>query len=268
MGAAMNIPPTALEAGARAIAESLRTARLTLESEDGYKPEARAAFEAIRIAIQYSTPVILLSDGYLANGSEPWLVPDESSLPDISKPFAKVGEPYVSFARDPETLARTQAIPGQPGLQHRIGGLEKDDKGTISYDAENHSRMSALRAAKVEAIAKSLPPLVPVGDRSGKLLVIGWGGTQGSIIAAVDSLRAEGFDVSAVHLHHLNPLPADLGALLAGFEKVLVPELNLGQLSFVLRAKYLVDAIPFNKVKGRPFKVSEIRERILELLNA
>jgi 2-oxoglutarate/2-oxoacid ferredoxin oxidoreductase subunit alpha len=228
----------------------------------------RAAFEAIRIAIQYSTPVILLSDGYLANGSEPWLVPDESSLPDISKPFAKVGEPYVSFARDPETLARTQAIPGQPGLQHRIGGLEKDDKGTISYDAENHSRMSALRAAKVEAIAKSLPPLVPVGDRSGKLLVIGWGGTQGSIIAAVDSLRAEGFDVSAVHLHHLNPLPADLGALLAGFEKVLVPELNLGQLSFVLRAKYLVDAIPFNKVKGRPFKVSEIRERILELLNA
>jgi 2-oxoglutarate ferredoxin oxidoreductase subunit alpha len=228
----------------------------------------RAAFEAIRIAIQYSTPVILLSDGYLANGSEPWLVPDESSLPDISKPFAKVGEPYVSFARDPETLARTQAIPGQPGLQHRIGGLEKDDKGTISYDAENHGRMTALRAAKVEAIAKSLPPTETVGTRSGKLLVVGWGGTQGAITAAVDSLRAEGFDVSAVHIHHLNPLPADLGQLLAGFEKILVPELNLGQLSFILRAKYLVDAISFNKVKGRPFKVSEIRERILEILNA
>jgi 2-oxoglutarate ferredoxin oxidoreductase subunit alpha len=228
----------------------------------------RAAFEAIRIAIQYSTPVILLSDGYLANGSEPWLVPSESSLPDISKPFAKVGEPYVSFARDPETLARTQAIPGQPGLQHRIGGLEKDDKGTISYDAENHGRMTALRAAKVEAIAKSLPPLETVGNRTGKLLVVGWGGTQGAITAAVDSLRAEGFDVSAVHIHHLNPLPADLGQLLAGFEKILVPELNLGQLSFILRAKYLVDAISFNKVKGRPFKVSEIRERILEILNA
>lgn len=228
----------------------------------------RAAFEAIRIAIQYSTPVILLSDGYLANGSEPWLVPDESSLPDISKPFAKVGEPYVSFARDPETLARTQAIPGQPGLQHRIGGLEKDDKGTISYDAENHGRMTALRAAKVEAITKSLPPTETVGTRTGKLLVVGWGGTQGAITAAVDSLRAEGFDVSAVHIHHLNPLPADLGQLLAGFEKILVPELNLGQLSFILRAKYLVDAISFNKVKGRPFKVSEIRERILEILNA
>jgi 2-oxoglutarate ferredoxin oxidoreductase subunit alpha len=227
-----------------------------------------AAFEAVRIAIHYSTPVILLSDGYLANGSEPWRVPDESSLPDISKPFATVGEPYVSFARDPETLARTQAIPGQPGLEHRIGGLEKDDKGTISYDAENHSRMTALRAAKIEAIAKSLPPLETVGPRSGKLLVVGWGGTRGSITAAVESLRAEGFDVSATHIHHLSPLPADLGPLLAGFEKVLVPELNLGQLSFLLRARFLVDAISFSKVKGRPFKVAEIRERVLELINA
>lgn len=228
----------------------------------------QAAFEAVRIAIHYSTPVILLSDGYLANGSEPWRVPDESSLPDISKPFATVGEPYVSFARDPETLARTQAIPGQPGLEHRIGGLEKDDKGTISYDAENHSRMTALRAAKIEAIAKSLPPMETVGPRSGKLLVVGWGGTRGSITAAVESLRAEGFDVSATHIHHLSPLPADLGPLLAGFEKVLVPELNLGQLSFLLRARFLVDAISFSKVKGRPFKVAEIRERVLELLNA
>jgi len=227
-----------------------------------------AAFEAVRIALQYSTPVILLSDGYLANGSEPWLVPDESTLPDISKAFAPEGEPYVSFARDPETLARTQAIPGQVGLEHRIGGLEKDDKGTISYDSENHGRMSALRAAKIEAIAKSLPPLQTVGERSGKLLVVGWGGTQGSITAAVESLRTEGFEVSSVHLRHLNPLPADLGALLAGFDNVLVPELNLGQLSMVLRARYLVDAISFCKVKGRPFKVAEIRERILEIINA
>jgi 2-oxoglutarate/2-oxoacid ferredoxin oxidoreductase subunit alpha len=227
-----------------------------------------AAFEAARIAIQYSTPVVLLTDGYLANGSEPWRVVDESTLPDISKPFAPEGEPYVSFQRDPETLARTQAIPGQPGLEHRIGGIEKNEKGAISYDPENHSLMCGLRAAKVAGIAKSLPPLDVIGERSGKLLVIGWGGTYGAITTAVETLRNEGHPVSSVHLRHINPLPPDLGEIIKGFDQVLVPELNLGQLSLVIRSQFLVDAQSMTKVKGRPFKVSEIRERILEILTA
>lgn len=228
----------------------------------------RAAYEAVRIAIEYSTPIILLSDGYLANGSEPWKIPDESSLPEIHKPFAEVGKPYVTFARDPETLARTQAIPGQPGLEHRIGGLEKNEKGAISYEPDNHEEMTRLRAAKVEAVAKSLPPLRVTGESSGKLLVIGWGGTHGAITSAVESLRAEGFDVSSTNLRYLNPLPPDLGDLIKGFDTVLVPELNSGQLCMILRSRFLVDAQSMTKIKGRPFKVSEIRERILQLLNA
>lgn len=227
----------------------------------------RAAFEAVRIALEYSTPVILLSDGYLANGSEPWNIPHEDSLPAINKPFADPSKPYVTFARDPETLARTQAIPGQPGLEHRLGGLEKDGKGSISYDPENHSEMTRLRAAKVEAVAKSIPPLNITGGKSGKLLVLGWGGTHGAITSAVSELRAEGHDVSSTNLRYLNPLPPDLGDLLKGFDKVLVPELNSGQLSIIIRSKYLVDAISMTKIMGRPFKVSELRNRILQLLN-
>jgi 2-oxoglutarate/2-oxoacid ferredoxin oxidoreductase subunit alpha len=227
----------------------------------------RAAFEAVRIALEYSTPVILLSDGYLANGSEPWKIPDESTLPEIHKPFADPEKPYVTFARDSETLARTQAIPGQVGLEHRLGGLEKDTKGSISYDSENHSEMTRLRAAKVEAVAKSLPPLRITGEKKGKLLVLGWGGTHGAITSAVESLRLEGFDVSSTNLRYLNPMPPDLGELVKGFDKVLIPELNAGQLSLLIRARFLVDAVSMNKIKGRPFKVSEIRERILQLLN-
>ena len=227
-----------------------------------------AAFEAARIALQYSTPVILLSDGYLANGSEPWKVVDESTLPDISTPFAPLGEPYVAFKRNPETLARTQAIPGQPGLEHRIGGIEKNEKGAISYDPENHSVMTGLRAAKVAGIAKSMPPQEITGERTGKLLVIGWGGTYGAITTAVEGLRAEGFSVSSTHLRYLNPLPPDLGEIIKGFDQVLIPELNMGQLSLVIRGNYLVDAKSMTKVKGRPFKVSELREQILELLTA
>ncbi len=227
-----------------------------------------AAFEAARIAVQFSTPVILLTDGYLANGSEPWLIPDESTLPDISKPFAEVGEPYVAFKRDPETLARTQAIPGQIGLEHRIGGIEKNEKGAISYDPENHSIMTGLRAAKVAGIAKFLPPMQVFGARSGKVLVIGWGGTHGAITSAVDTLQAEGFEVSCVNLRYINPMPLDLDELVKGFDKVLVPELNNGQLSVLLRDKYLVDTISMAKIMGRPFKVSEIRQRILDLLTA
>ena len=221
----------------------------------------------MRIALEYSTPVILLSDGYLANGSEPWKIPDEADLPAIVKPFADPSKPYVTFARDPETLARTQAIPGQPGLEHRIGGLEKNEKGGISYDPDNHSVMTGLRAAKVEAVAKSVPPMNVFGERTGKVLVLGWGGTHGSITTAVQTLQAEGFSVSSASVRYLNPMPPDLGDLIKGFDKVLVPELNLGQLSMILRSKYLVDAVSMGKVKGRPFRVSEIRERILELLN-
>ena len=227
----------------------------------------RAAYEAVRIALEYSTPVILLSDGYLANGSEPWKIPDEDSLRPINKPFADPSKPYVSFERDPETLARTQAIPGQPGLEHRLGGLEKSVTGSISYDSENHSEMTRLRAAKVEAVAKSIPPLHVIGERSGKLLVLGWGGTHGAIASAVQPLVDEGYEVSSSNIRYLNPFPSDLGELIKGFDKVLIPELNSGQLALLIRAKFLVDAVSMAKIQGRPFKVSEIRERILQLLN-
>lgn len=229
----------------------------------------RAAYEAVRIALTFSTPVILLSDGYLANGSEPWLIPDEATLRDINKPFADPSKPYVAYARDPETLARTQAIPGQPGLEHRLGGLEKDGKGSISYDSDNHEQMCHLRQAKVDAVAKIIPPLHIIGKETGKLLVMGWGGTHGAIASAVDSLHKEGYDnVTSVNLRYLNPFPSDLAGLIKGFDKVLIPELNSGQLALLIRAKYLVDAVTMSKIKGRPFKVSEIRNRILELLNA
>jgi len=227
----------------------------------------RAAFEAVRIALAYSTPVIVLSDGYLANGSEPWKIPDDASLPDLSVPFADPSQPYVAYARNPETLSRTLAIPGQVGLEHRIGGLEKDSSGCVSYDPENHSEMTRLRAAKVEAVAKTIPPLRITGERRGKLLVIGWGGTHGAITSAVETLRADGYDVSSTNVRYLNPLPPDLGDLLKGFDKVLVPELNSGQLCMLLRARYLVDAVSLSKIKGRPFKISEIRARVLQLLN-
>ena len=152
-------------------------------------------------------------------------------------------------------------------MEHRLGGLEKDTKGSISYDSDNHSEMTRLRAAKVEAVAKTIPPLRITGEKSGKLLVLGWGGTHGAITSAVESLRLEGFDVSSTNLRYLNPMPSDLGELLKGFNKVLIPELNGGQLSLLIRAKYLVDAVSMTKIMGRPFKVSEIRERILQLLN-
>jgi 2-oxoglutarate ferredoxin oxidoreductase subunit alpha len=219
-----------------------------------------SAIEACRIALTYCTPVIFLSDLYVANGSEPWLVPNASELPEIVAEFANPDEPYVTYKRDPKTLARTQAIPGQAGLEHRIGGLEKSEDGGVSYDPENHEQMTHLRAEKVERIADSLPPLELHGEGEGDLLVIGWGGTYGAITSAVQAMKAEGFSISSVHLRHLNPLPKDLGDLLKKFKKVIVPELNLGQLSLILRAKYLVDAIPLTKVQGKPFKVSELRE--------
>ena len=227
----------------------------------------RTAFEAVRLALKYSTPVIVLSDVYLANGAEPWRVPDADSLPDISVPFAEPEQPYTAFKRDPVTLARTLAIPGQKGLEHQIGGLEKNEAGMVSNDPQNHDEMSRLRAEKIARIANDIEPVRVRGERTGKVLVLGWGGTYGSLTAAVGPLRTEGYSVSNAHLRHLNPFPADLGELLAGFDKVLVPELNNGQLCMMIRARFLVDAISFSKLKGRPFKVREIRERVLELLD-
>ena len=224
------------------------------------------AIEAVRIALTYMTPVILLSDLYVANGAEPWRVPNVSDIPVIENSFAKIEEEYVIYRRDPKTLARTQAIPGQVGLEHRIGGLEKGEDGGVSYDPDNHEEMSHLRAQKVAGIAKSLDPIEIQGEPEGDLLVIGWGGTYGAISSAATNLRDEGFSVSNIHLRHLNPLPDDLGDIIGRFKKVIVPELNLGQLNLLLRAKYLVDVISYGKLQGKPFKVSELHEKFLEHL--
>ena len=218
------------------------------------------SIEACRIALTYCTPVIYLSDLYVANGAEPWLVPNAADLPAIEAKFADPDEEYISYKRNPETLARTQAIPGQPGLEHRIGGLEKSEDGGVNYDPENHEQMTHLRAEKVERIADTIPPTQLHGEADGDLLVIGWGGTYGAITSATQAMQAEGFSISSLHLRHLNPLPKDLGEIIKRFKKVIVPELNLGQLSLILRAKYLIDVIPLTKVQGKPFKVSELRD--------
>jgi len=224
------------------------------------------AIEAIRIALTYSTPIIVLSDLYIANGAEPWKIPSVDTISEIEIPFATEGEPYKTFARNEETLARTLAIPGQKGLEHRIGGLEKDEAGSVSYDPENHEEMTQIRNDKIARIADSLPPTKLNGEESGKVLVVGWGGTYGSIMAAVGAMQAEGFSVSSAHLTHLHPLPKDLKEIMGRFEKVLIPELNMGQLNVLLRSQLLVDTIPFNKVQGQPFKVKELTKKIHELL--
>jgi 2-oxoglutarate ferredoxin oxidoreductase subunit alpha len=229
-----------------------------------------AAVEAARIALKYRTPVVLLSDGYLANGSEPWLLPDVASLPDISVPFATEpnheGE-FWPYLRDETTLARPWAVPGTPGLEHRIGGLEKaDGTGNISYDPENHDRMVNLRAAKVAGIASDIPRLEVDHQDGSRLLVLGWGSTYGPIGAAVRRVRASGARVSVAHLRHLNPLPANLGEVLGSYDQVLIPEMNLGQLRMLIRARYLVDAVGYNKVRGLPFKAEELADTIIGLL--
>ena len=224
------------------------------------------ALEAARIALTYMTPVILLSDLYVANGAEPWLVPNMSEIPEIKNELAESGKEYVIYRRDPQTLARTQAIPGQVGLEHRIGGLEKAEDGGVSYDPENHEEMTHLRAQKIAGISKTLAPIEVQGEPEGDLLVVGWGGTYGAISSAVRILRDEGFAVSSIHLRHLNPLPDDLSEILGRFKKVIVPELNLGQLSLLLRAKYLVDVVAHTKIQGKPFKVSELHQKFLEYL--
>ena len=224
------------------------------------------AMEATRIALTYMTPVILLSDLYVANGSEPWQVPNVSDLPEIKNEFAKEGEDLVVYKRNPDTLARSQAIPGQVGLEHRIGGLEKAEDGGVSYDPENHENMTHLRSDKIDGIAKSYPPIQVQGEEVGDLLVIGWGGTYGAISSATKVLQDEGFSISSIHLRHLNPFPNDLENLFSSFKKILAPELNLGQLSTLLKAKYIKEVIPYNKIQGKPFKVSELREEFVKHL--
>jgi 2-oxoglutarate ferredoxin oxidoreductase subunit alpha len=235
-----------------------------------------AAVEATRIAVTYRTPVMLLSDGYLANGSEPWRIPDVADLPGIDPAFATEpnhteddgSKSFWPYQRDAETLARPWAIPGTAGLEHRIGGLEKSDgHGNISYDPANHDLMVRTRQAKVDRIADSLPPL-EVDDPSGRaqVLVLGWGSTYGPIGAACRRVRKAGLDVAQVHLRHLNPLPKDLGEILKRYDAVMVPEMNLGQLSLLLRGRYLVDVVGYNQVRGLPLKAAELAEAITGLI--
>ena len=230
-----------------------------------------AAIEAVRLALKYRTPVILLSDGYLANGSEPWKLPDIASLPDISVPFATEmnhvaadGTPeYWPYLRDPETLARPWAIPGTPGLMHRVGGIEKEDgSGNISYTAENHEKMVHLRAAKIAGIANDIPLIEVQGDVDADLLIVGWGSTWGAIGDAVRRVRATGGKVAWAHLVHLNPMPSNLGEVLSNRRRILVPEMNMGQLCRELRAKFLVNAESISKVQGIPFTSAELEAAI------
>ena len=237
-----------------------------------------AAIEAARIALRYRTPVILLSDGYLATGAEPWRLPDVKDLPDIAVPFASGpnrsgpdgAQGFFPYLRDPETLARPWAVPGTPGLEHRIGGLEKSDpSGAISYEPANHEHMVRVRAAKVAGIARDIPP-VEVDEEDGAnaddLLVLGWGSSYGAIKAAVQAVRERGYQVAHAHLVHLNPFPANLGEVLARYRKVLVPEMNAGQLCRLVRAEFLVDAKPLSKVRGLPFRTVEIEAAVMAML--
>jgi 2-oxoglutarate ferredoxin oxidoreductase subunit alpha len=226
-----------------------------------------AVYEASRIAIKFMTPVICLTDGYVANGAEPWLIPNVEDLPEIPVKFAADPATFQPYARDEKTLSRPWAIPGTPGLEHRIGGLEKQHiTGNINYEPENHDFMVKLRAEKVERIANDIPPLTVDGDSQGDLLVLGWGSTYGSIKAAVAEARADGLSVSHAHLRYLNPFPKNLGEILYKFKHILVPEINNGQLIKLIRAKYLVPAVGFNLIKGLPLRAEEIGKKIEEML--
>jgi 2-oxoglutarate ferredoxin oxidoreductase subunit alpha len=225
------------------------------------------ALEASRIAIKYMVPVIILSDGYLANGAEPWRIPDLSDIAEFPVKFATDPNGFLPYKRDPQTLARPWAVPGTPGLEHRIGGLEKQDPtGNINYEPLNHENMVRIRAAKVAAVAQEIPNALPEGDPEGDLLIIAWGSTSGSITAALKAQRAKGRKIGHLHLRYLNPLPSNLGDIIKRYKRVLVPELNMGQLLWVLRAKFLVDAVGLNKIQGRPFKQAELEQKIEEML--
>ena len=224
------------------------------------------ALEAVRIAFQFMTPVIYLSDTYLANTAEPWNLPDVRTLPRIEVQFASDPATFQPFKRDPETLARNFAVPGTPGLEHRIGGLEKaDGSGNVSYDPDNHQHMVNTRAEKVRRIARTIPLLEVDGPPEGEILVLAWGSTLGAVTSAAEQARAEGVTVSTAHLRYLNPFPSNLGDVLKRFRHVLIPETNSGQLRLLIRAEFLVDAQGLNKVTGKPFTAVEIAEAILRL---
>jgi 2-oxoglutarate ferredoxin oxidoreductase subunit alpha len=229
-----------------------------------------AALESARLALKYMTPVILLSDGYLANGAEPWRLPRLAKLPDVSVPFAtepNVGDEFWPYLRDDQTLSRPWAIPGTPGLEHRIGGLEKaDGTGNISYDSENHHLMTLLRAAKIKAIEEDIAPLEWQGDADAKLLVLGWGSSYGPIGVACRRLRARGRKIASAHLKHMNPFPRNTGDVLRRFDRVIVPEVNTGQLSKLIRSDFLIDAVSINSVRGIPLRSGDLEQRLLEMV--
>ena len=270
--------PTKTEAADLNIAMYGRHAEAPLPIVAAYSPAHcfEAAIEAARIALKYRTPVILLSDGYIANGSEPWRLPDAATLPDISVSFAtemnhvddEGNHEFWPYLRDPDTLARPWAIPGTPGLMHRVGGIEKEDgRGDISYAPENHSKMVHLRAAKIAGIANDIPEAVVQGDADAELLILGWGSTWAAIDAAVQRQRRGGTKVAWIHLTHLSPLPPNLGTLLQQYPKIIVPELNMGQLCRIVRAEFLVPAKPVTKVQGLPFTAAELELAIQEALS-
>ena len=225
------------------------------------------AYESCRIALKYMIPVILLSDGYIANGSEPWKIPNLNSLPKIETTLTKDKNGFAPFKRNATTLARPWALPGTPGMEHRVGGLEKSDiTGHVNYDPENHEKMVELRQQKVDIIANDLPQAKPYGKNKGDLLVLGWGGTHGAIRSAVESAQNEGYAVSHLHLRYLNPLQINVGDILVKFQKILIPELNLGQLAMLIRSKFLIDAISLSKVQGKPFNKNEILSKIKKII--
>jgi len=227
------------------------------------------AIEAFRIALRHMVPTIFLSDGYLGTSSEPWRLPSVADLPTMRVDFATDPKTFHPYSRDPETLARPWAIPGTPGLEHRIGGLEKADiTGNVNYDAENHDRMVRFRAEKVARIANDIPDLKVIGEEEGSLLVLGWGSTYGPALSAVQRARTRGLSVSHAHLRYLNPFPANLGEVISRFDRILIPEMNLGQLLMLVRARYLVDAVGLNQVTGRPFKIAQIEQKVNELVRS
>jgi len=223
--------------------------------------------EATRLALKYMTPVILLTDGYIAQGTEPWRIPEMEDLPDLSPKFCDDPANFQPYKRDPETMARMWAVPGMQGMEHRIGGLEKEDiTGIVNQDPDNHQKMVELRQEKIERIANDIPKLEVIGDPDADLLVIGWGSSYGAIKSAIDEKNKEGSKVAFIHLKHMNPFPSNLGEIIDNYKTILIPEMNMGQLKTILQAKFLKPMFGLNKVQGQPFKTSEIKSKIDELL--
>ncbi|MCK5468243.1 MAG: 2-oxoglutarate ferredoxin oxidoreductase subunit alpha, partial [Cyclobacteriaceae bacterium] len=224
--------------------------------------------EAARLALKYMTPVILLTDGYIAQGTEPWRIPEMDELPDLTPKFCEDPENFAPYTRNPETLARMWAIPGMQGMEHRIGGLEKQDiTGTVNQDPDNHQRMVEIRQEKIDRIVNDIPNLEVMGDPDADLLLIGWGSSYGAIKSAVDEKITEGFKVAFVHLKHMNPFPSNLGEIVAKYDTILVPEMNLGQLRTILHSNFFKPMLGLNKVQGQPFKSSEVKSKIDEILS-